>query len=1027
MTAPSSIVVGVDVPSPDPDCGIDYERLGSLPMGVPPALLLRSTLKEWIAAMAAKAAVFTFARPADDGLDPQRPTALRVAQIANLNAALTGVANVIVRRSLGVGAPTQIALSAPKVDAVGRRGAVPPTSTARATWYGALDSSFPWDDSARAASAVPLPCLTDETMLVHWASEADSNPPPPLPASLIGVFDTVGDAQASYLLTTHSGDNVLGEIDPTLLRAPHPGQVRFERYRHLGLDAGGNVKVLHRSNAGRLLFHGSPLNKGADGHTPLDTASHSPWLNGLDVCYENVDAASLAPHLAALAWDQLVHLETLLSTPRFRRDTAMGKALESAVSRLLQSWRAWLELRAFVGGLSADIASVVSGAQAAVPLTPVPLSGRALKNAATAVLGDTQLRGNLQAFAVGMYAPLLTGDVDVDLLVPRDKVIDTAFASAHAVEQGILLALLGGPAPWLPVFAGAPLGRAATVYSVNGAVPGDPGIAARTGLFTADLEALWLSGATAMLAGAPAPLNPSASASRAPLELTPFAALEVGRLCAIRLVSSAPAFTSRDWLDEMSKGCTRLKTQPPLFDAWDLAAAAHPLLLAVDWPLALAGWGLREQMNLLSDVVAPFGGTDRTLGPALAKWWETNLAVTVSGNWPWIDFTSSAGGIKLDPPSPQMPYSRASTVATSILHLGSPPPPVVHVRHRAETLTFPKIAGFDDQDFEVALAVTRVVNNGADLSQAVELPIVLALMERESYRAQSARRRGREGQALDLSNADPIFLPGATPASDIPAVYQGRSALARFGARLVWAAQHYGADRLCVRQPIVGLEVTDREFCRTADTTLRNILAEFTTPDANGQSLLAPAFIASLDVRRFLDDRLRFSFPDPAATAGSLSVLSPRLQFVGVALQQALFQWFHRKLVLATGAAGDYRPVAEYIAAAPPLPGTSANSIERRDYIAYYACAYLAYNTASGPNEWNFWMERAETSRGAEPASTWVLFEGKPAGMSNIKQAQIGHLARFALALDGYQRLDLGGGVDTADPFVRSGWDPVVP
>ena len=155
VTAPSSIVVGVDVPSPDPDCGIDYERLGSLPMGVPPALLLRSTLKEWIAAMAAKAAVFTFARPADDGLDPQRPTALRVAQIANLNAALTGVANVIVRRSLGVGAPTQIALSAPKVDAVGRRGAVPPTSTARATWYGALDSSFPWDDSARGRERGP--------------------------------------------------------------------------------------------------------------------------------------------------------------------------------------------------------------------------------------------------------------------------------------------------------------------------------------------------------------------------------------------------------------------------------------------------------------------------------------------------------------------------------------------------------------------------------------------------------------------------------------------------------------------------------------------------------------------------------------------------------------------------------------------------------------------------------------------------------------------------------------------------------
>ena len=422
--------------------------------------------------------------------------------------------------------------------------------------------------------------------------------------------------------------------------------MRFERYRHLGLDAGGNVKVLHRSNAGRLLFHGSPLNKGADGHTPLDTASHSPWLNGLDVCYENVDAASLAPHLAALAWDQLVHLETLLSTPRFRRDTAMGKALESAVSRLLQSWRAWLELRAFVGGLSADIASVVSGAKAAVPLTPVPLSGRALKNAATA--GTRRHATPRQPAGICRRHVRTAADGRRRRRPPRparqgDR---RGVCERPSVEQGILLALLGGPAPWLPVFAGAPLGRAATVYSVNGAVPGDPGDrGAEPGSSPqTSKRSGWRARPPCWRAHRRRSRIRHARPAR-PLELTPFAAFEVGRLCAIRLVSSSPAFTSRDWLDEMIKGCTRLKTQPPLFDAWDLGAAAHPLLIGCRLAARACRLGLREQMNLLSDVVAPFGGTDRTLGPALAEWWETAISPSrLSGNWPWIDFTSPAGG-----------------------------------------------------------------------------------------------------------------------------------------------------------------------------------------------------------------------------------------------------------------------------------------------------------------------------------------------------------------------------------------------
>jgi hypothetical protein len=337
--------------------------------------------------------------------------------------------------------------------------------------------------------------------------------------------------------------------------------------------------------------------------------------------------------------------------------------------------------------------------------------------------------------------------------------------------------------------------------------------------------------------------------------------------------------------------------------------------------------------------------------------------------------------------------------------------------------------GFDDADLEAALAVTRVVRNAADLDRPVDLALVLALMDRENYRITSARRRGEEPEEFNNASANAIFHPGAAAVAGIPPEYQGREALGRYGARLVWCAQHYGMDRLVTPRPAQLVGPTSREFARSAAETFAAVVAELQVPDAKGRSLLDPAFLAALDVPAFLDPRLEFVFRSPVSMKADLRVASPRLQYVGIALQSALFQWFHRKLVQATGAAGDYRQVAEFIAAAPPDPGWDALSLERRDYIAYYAAVYLAYNTASGPGEWNFWMNFAESRRGsfstadAARATTFLLVHGDPTGQSNRRKGQLGHLARFAVGLDAFLRLDVAGAglFDFSDPGRRDG------
>jgi len=115
--------------------------------------------------------------------------------------------------------------------------------------------SFRWDDKARSAAALPMPFVSDESIVAYWADTAHSGPS--LAAPIAGVL---ADTASTHLLATSAagGD---GELEPTLIRAP-AAAVRFERYRHLKRRNATALEVAHpTSEAGALV--GSSPHKGA--------------------------------------------------------------------------------------------------------------------------------------------------------------------------------------------------------------------------------------------------------------------------------------------------------------------------------------------------------------------------------------------------------------------------------------------------------------------------------------------------------------------------------------------------------------------------------------------------------------------------------------------------------------------------------------------------------------------------------------------------------------------------------------------
>ena len=103
-----------------------------------------------------------------------------------------------------------------------------------------------------------------------------------------------------------------------------------------------------------------------------------------------------------------------------------------------------------------------------------------------------------------------------------------------------------------------------------------------------------------------------------------------------------------------------------------------------------------------------------------------------------------------------------------------------------------------------------------------------------------------------------------------------------------------------------------------------------------------------------------------------------------------------------------------------PSPGANGEAIERRDYLAYYALCYLAFN--GSPGLWKSWVNRA-IALGATSAPRFILYyitDAQTAG-GGRKTWHRGHFVRFTVSLDAFLRMTESGVGDATHPN-RTGW-----
>ncbi len=161
-------------------------------------------------------------------------------------------------------------------------------------------------------------------------------------------------------------------------------------------------------------------------------------------------------------------------------------------------------------------------------------------------------------------------------------------------------------------------------------------------------------------------------------------------------------------------------------------------------------------------------------------------------------------------------------------------------------------------------------------------------------------------------------------------------------------------------------------------------------------------------------------------------------QWMAIALQMATFQWIHKQLSIATGTrhlttttTDEWVRANEYVVDPPPAPGATANSDERRRFIAYWSLVYVGFNTS--PPTWNCWVNSVPDAKIAagEPVSRFLtdrkntvntaVEPGPHDGPEKRLIGQRGHMVRFAAGLDAYMRLGVDAdGADISDPHDRA-------
>lgn len=948
------------------DTTIDYDRVAALPFAFPPALSA-DRLAEWLGRLPAGAAILHYVHPDHEDYDPGSTRARRVR-----GAPFADMASDEMVLPVSSGGRVDAADGSYTDDSDG------PYEIGSAQLDAVRDGAD-FDRDADDASPLPIPMLADESLLVGWLDAAPAATPL-LDAPLAGVAPGAALGDARYLLAT-SADGFDGELDPLLLRAPAAGAFRFEPYHHLVRDAGGSLTLRRRSRSGRLHLRASPLKQVRAVDRELDPSS--PIRDALSFVFEHVDAESTRPFLQALLTDHVVNHAVLLEHERMKGDGALARELRTEVGWI---FRAWLGLGEHAPELLAVPGAVASALRGWIEAGREP-GAAAVTDAAAHVAGSAEAQEALATFLEGFFVPALTGE-GWDALG-----VATASPATDAHRDVVQSTTAWGR--WIVCYAGAPLGHPAPAWpaDVLATAPRDVWWSGRTRF---QVEALWQADprgdaerdhAAARAAGPP-PADALETFAREVLGLhTP------GYLCAFRVADPVPGlqhFTTEDWLEEVARGMNRDRWQAPLVDFATLAEAGHPLFDAVDWGRWLIADGARERMDTL--YATEIRG--EPLQAASLQWWIDNTHFdNGAGQWPAV---APAGVPDWDDADPVDPYKRASGRRNG---------------RDYDEVTHSGTCGFDRLDLLMAQQVAAAVRDGKGGGRTLDPAVVLALADKEGYRFLARDNR----RAPEI---DEFWGNRVTYATSAPSL-RDTHAFRIYAAWGWWLVSPFGLDVLAYRRGHPGASFGDASFITVAETRFREVYDELVAPrdPADPESAILPASsLPSGDLGRYA--RQRFSARWDASGVLQMRRRSRKLQRAGLVLQAAVFEWVHRQV--HEGAAYDGKPYApndDFAGTDVPPRGEQANSETRRDYIAYYAALYLAFNTH--PSTWSSWMAQAGSARA-------LLYDLAPSFGATVEtsEATLGHMVRFAATLDAYLRLNLGIGAyhgpeDVTDPADR--------
>ena len=774
-----------------------------------------------------------------------------------------------------------------------------------------------------------------------------------------------------------------------MLRSPVRGLVRVSRYRHVGVTINGGAlskpTVLAPSAACAVVI--SALPPSID--IPADL--HSPFLSTKYIVFEHVATEDASACLAGLWWLQLLRFAELEKIAQLKKAIQISTAWAIAVYLALATVKP-PGTDAFCGLADATREKLLR----ATSLPDLP----ALRVAVVHILAVPERRTAFAEFLRTTLAPLACGvgwaEIKDSAGAPRYPGIPSepgARTDANRRAHALLEAAQQATDIWVGIYAGAPVGQPVTCYR------GSPEAASvsdivRNGFSVFDLEAMVLSGhVTAAFSSIPPPTAPASPDQ--PVLLTAYDGEASGKFAVLRLADAGPgslAYTMRDWLKQLVSGWHRTIVVDAPLDFLDMQINGHPLAAALNYGRNLRARGLRGSL----DAVNAEQQENTRFDLASTRWWSNAVGFSTGINWPLLLPGGSPG------------VQDASREARNA-------PPTRTGETVGGTSTS---SGFDEEDLELVLEAREHLRSGHDTTQMVDLPLVLALLNREGYRMNG--RFMRQGP-FDFHFRDNL---NEFVSTDFDSSSLGRRGAAQGIGRVFYTLQVFGLDVLdapyCPSTGIVGVS----NWLYFAWNNLCRIITNATTAGT----------VCDLDtiglVGRMLT-RLASRF-DNVTDIGQSRRLSRRVHLAGIIAQHGEFQ--RRHALLRQGSAsgplsnwwlplqgGVVLPdVEQFTALAAPSPGANAEDVARRDYLAYYALCYLAFN--GSPGIWKSWIDRA-VALGAGDVPRFLLYDindSQSAG-GGRELWHRGHFVRFVVALDAYLRMSESGMGDVVFP-VREGW-----